>query len=89
MTKKEPHSIPNINGKQLEAIQELLGYNNLRLGKELGFHCNAYQCKQIENLIAGTSVIKPTVVLALECLARRKNKLREFNRIVEPKKEEE
>lgn len=68
---------------QLTSVRDLLGYDNLGLGKELGYTHNKYQCKQIDNLISGKSTIKPVVVLALECLARRSGKLEEFKDITQ------
>lgn len=72
-----------MNKEQFIQVRDLLGLDNLSLGKELGYTHSKYQCKQIDNLVAGSSVIKPVVVLALECLARRKSKLSEFRKILE------
>lgn len=68
--------------EQLEEVKNLLELDNLGLGKALGYTHTLYQCKQAENLASGTSKIKPVVVLALECLARRKSKLKEFKEII-------
>ncbi|EJX5614660.1 hypothetical protein OEA42_004002 [Vibrio parahaemolyticus] len=72
-----------MNKEQFSQVRDLLELDNLGLGKELGYTHTKYQCKQVDNLVAGTSVIKPVVVLALECLARRKLKLIEFKKILE------
>ncbi|HDM8060992.1 hypothetical protein [Vibrio harveyi] len=74
-----------MNKEQFIQVRDLLGLDNLSLGKELGYTHTKYQCKQVDNLVGGTSVIKPVVVLALECLARRKNKLTEFKKITDKK----
>ncbi|MDC5870527.1 hypothetical protein OPW39_17115 [Vibrio europaeus] len=74
-----------MNKEQFIQVRDLLGLDNLSLGKELGYTHTKYQCKQIDNLASGSSVIKPVVVLALECLARRKSKLSEFKKIAEVK----
>lgn len=71
-----------MNNIKLAKIRDLLEHNNLSLGKELGYTHTQYQCKQVDNLISGTSKIKPILILALECLARRKSKLKEFNNIL-------
>lgn len=67
---------------QFIKVRDLLQLDNLELGKQLGYAHTKYQCKQVENLVAGTSEIKPVVFLALECLARRKSKLSEFRLIM-------
>jgi hypothetical protein len=72
-----------MNKEQFIQVRDLLGLDNLSLGKELGYTHTKYQCKQIDNLVSGASVIKPVVVLALECLARRKSKLSMFKKILE------
>ncbi|EGZ6889774.1 TPA: hypothetical protein P7L42_003282 [Vibrio cholerae] len=72
--------------EQFIKVRDLLGMDNLTLGKELGYTHTKYQCKQIDNLASGSSAIKPVVVLALECLARRKSKLSEFKKILEDEK---
>ncbi len=69
--------------EQLVKVRDMLELTNVGLGMELGFTHSKYQCKQIDNLVAGTSVIKPVLVLALECLARRRNKLKQFKEILE------
>ncbi len=74
--------VPEITKEQLVEIRDMLGFTNLTLGQELDYTTAAYQCKQIDNLVKGESKIRPVFVVALECLARRKNKLKEFNRIV-------
>ncbi|MAD89043.1 MAG: hypothetical protein CMK64_05020 [Pseudoalteromonas sp.] len=67
-----------MTNKELVAVRDLLGFTNQSLGKELGYAFTKHQCKQIDNLVNGDSKIKPVVVLALECLARRKGKYKEF-----------
>lgn len=71
-----------MNTEQFLQVRDLLELDNLGLGKELGYTHTKYQCKQVDNLASGASIIKPVVVLALECLARRKSKLSEFNVIM-------
>lgn len=71
--------------EQFKKVRDLLELDNLGLGKELGYTHAKYQCKQIDNLISGSSAVKPVVVLALECLVRRKSKLKEFKEILEGK----
>ena len=71
-----------MNTEQFLQVRDLLDLDNLGLGKELGYTHTKYQCKQVDNLASGASIIKPVVVLALECLARRKSKLSEFNVIM-------
>ncbi len=71
-----------MNKEKLKKVRDLLGFSNQSLGKELGFvHTNS-QCKQVDNLISGSSGIKGVLVIALECLARRQRKLNEFNEIL-------
>jgi hypothetical protein len=74
-----------MTNQQFKAVRDLLGYDNLRLGQELGYKCTQYQCKQVDNLVSGYSIVKPIVVLALECLARRNSQLKEFKKIVHAK----
>ena len=69
--------------EQLKEVKKLLELDNLELGKALGYTHTLYQCKQADNLASGKSKIKPVVVLALECLARRKSLLHKFKKIVD------
>lgn len=71
-----------MNIEQLILVRDLLGLDNHTLGKELGFSCGKYQCKQIDNLTNGTTNIKPIVTIAIECLIRRAGKLKEFEAIL-------
>jgi hypothetical protein len=71
-----------MNIEQLIKVKDLLGLDNHTLGRELGFSCGKYQCKQIDNLTNGTTNIKPVVTIAIECLARRAGKLKEFETIL-------
>ncbi|WP_281188420.1 hypothetical protein AAIA71_28715 (plasmid) [Vibrio harveyi] len=75
--------ISTMTKEQFVQVRDLLGYSNLELGKELGYTHTLYQCKQVDNLVSGASEIKYVVVLALECLARRKSKFREFKSIIQ------
>lgn len=68
--------------EQLKQIRDILELDNLGLGKALGYTCTLYQCKQVDNLINGSTSIKPVVKLAVECLARQKNKLKDYKLIM-------
>lgn len=72
-----------MDNRQFVQVRDLLGFDNLGLGIELGYTHTTYQCKQVDNLASGKSTIKPVVVLALECLARRASKLESFKKILE------
>ena len=85
--KKDKIEIPPLiimNKEQLAQVMKLLELDNVSLGKSLGFSCGPYQCKQVENLLSGhTPLIKTSVALAIECLARRDDKYNEFKEIID------
>ncbi|MEZ8028360.1 hypothetical protein [Enterovibrio norvegicus] len=72
-----------MDNNQFIQVRDLLGLTNHGLGVELRYTHTRYQCKQVDNLASGTSKITYVVVLALECLCRRKGKLKEFKAILE------
>jgi len=78
-----------MNKFKLKKIQELLEHTNKSLGETLGYSIYLNQCKQIENLLSGKSKVTPILLIALECLARRSNKLKEFNEIINTSDQDE
>lgn len=67
---------------QFKRVMNLLGHNNRSIGELLGFAHTKNQCRQVENILNGVTPIKPTIELALECLARRDGKLAEFEKML-------
>lgn len=71
-----------MNKTQLTKMRDFLGFTTLEFGKEVGYKHSKYQCKQMSNLLNGTSDITPMAMKSIECLFWRRGRIEDFNRIM-------
>ena len=58
--------------KEFISAQKKLGMNNRELGEALGLTVTAYQCRQVDNIVNGTTLPTPVMARAIECLLWRR-----------------